>query len=141
MKSRAHSKEEADDAFTLRRVVMGAVFLVAVLVFLAWWFWERVPVVQRDNLRYLQMLRTAVSAENREWVEGVAKAIDARLAEGKATPDEMKGFQKVIDVARRGEWPQAEKLVIALESGQMNRRREFSPPEGPEPLRTMPTGT
>lgn len=109
----------------------GMLFLVLGGV-LAWWFWPRVPVIQRNNLKYVQQIRTAVSAENPEWVEGVARAMDKQKAEGALAENEAAAFQRIIDAARQRDWPTAERLSIALEEGQLNRRRPPALLELPE---------
>lgn len=101
----------------------GGILFLVLATGVAWWFWPRVPVIQRDNLKYVQQIRTAVSAENSEWVEGVARAIDKQKAEGALAESEVAAFQRIIDAARERDWPTAERLSISLEEGQLNRRR------------------
>ena len=107
--------------------IAGAVLLIAIVWLRAWWMTP--PAVEFDNLRYIQLLRTAVSARNSEWLNKVASAVDQRLAEGAMSRSEHTHFGKLIAQARSGAWEAADKECFRFEEAQLNRRRSRPPSE------------
>lgn len=101
--------------------IAGAVLLVAIVWLRGWWITP--PAVEFDNLRYIQLLRTAVSSRNSEWLNKVASAVDQRLADGAMSPSEHAHFGKLIAQARSGAWEAADKECFRFEEAQLNRRR------------------
>lgn len=100
-----------------------AAFLALVLaVPLARW-WLRPPVVTRENLRYLPLLRTALSARSPQWLDGVERVVSARQQEGRLSDSERRHFDKIIAAARGGDWERADRLAAGFESAQAGRRR------------------
>lgn len=85
--------------------------------------WTRPPVVEHDNLRYIQLLRTAVSAKNPTWLAGVEKAINHRREENAISPAEERHFRRILDQAKSGDWANADRACFEFEQAQLNRRR------------------
>jgi hypothetical protein len=84
----------------------------------------RPPAVEFENLHLVASLRTACSAQKTEWLEGVAKAVEARHAEGHMSDVEREHFVELIEIARRGEWEKADQQCLAFEKAQLGRTRE-----------------
>lgn len=110
-------------------LVGGLIVLLAGGVFVYRW-WQRPPVVQFENLKYIQLLSTAVSSRNEEWLAKVAQAVGERHAAGEMSSSEMASFQRIMDTAAAGEWERADRECFALAEGQLNRRRAKPPAEG-----------
>uniref|UniRef100_A0A7C4LQ46 Uncharacterized protein n=1 Tax=Schlesneria paludicola TaxID=360056 RepID=A0A7C4LQ46_9PLAN len=89
----------------------------------------RPPAVQFHNLKLISSLRTAVSAKNAEWLEGVARAVETRHREGTLNAEEFAHFQRIITLAREGQWDAAHREAFRFEEAQLSRRR---PPPTPE---------
>lgn len=104
-------------------IVLGA----AVVLFWIVQWWQRPATVEFDNLKYIQLLRTAVSSERPEWVTKVKEAVDQRVAEGAMSTRERKEFGRVLDLAETQKWREAHQLCFRLEEAQLSRRRK-SPP-------------
>lgn len=85
---------------------------------------SRAPAVQFHNLKLVSSLRTALSAQNTQWLDGVAKAVEARHDDGEMSDDEFEHFGSLIAAARRGEWKQAERECFEFEEAQLNRYRD-----------------
>jgi len=83
----------------------------------------RPPAVQYHNLKLISSLRTAISAQNSAWLEGVAKAVTVRRDAGEMDSEEYEHFQAIIAVARAGRWKDAEQDCFRFETAQLNRRR------------------
>lgn len=99
---------------------------VAVLLIVGLWFysrWGRPPAVEFDNLRYVQLLRTAVSARNADWLAKVDSAVDQRLASGDMSSTEHAHFRSLIAMAREGAWKEADIACFRFEEAQLGRRR------------------
>lgn len=76
------------------------------------------PAVSPDNLRLTASLRTAISARNSEWLEQNAEKIAERHAAGEMTASEHAAFERIVGLARDGEWEQAERDVVRLQKAQ-----------------------
>jgi hypothetical protein len=100
----------------------AAVVVIGTMVGLFRW-WTYPPAVEFDNLKYIQLLSTAVSARNAEWVEKVAMAVEQRHADGQMSAGELQHFQTLIDQARRGEWEAADRACFKFAEAQLSRRR------------------
>ena len=108
-----------------RRTKIGATGILLTLVVLGWLlhWWRTPPVVQYDNLKYIQLLRTAVSSRNREHVRRVEQAVDRQLVDGHLSEAERRHFARIITMTRDGQWDQADRLSFDFEAAQLNRRR------------------
>jgi hypothetical protein len=84
----------------------------------------RPPAVEFENLHLVASLRTACSAQKPEWLEGVAKAVEMRHSEGEMSDAEREHFVALIEIARRGEWQEADRQCLAFEKAQLGRTRE-----------------
>jgi hypothetical protein len=105
------------------RPVWIAIALVIGLGFTVWgirWYLQP-PVVSEGQLRYIQLLRTAVSSENEEHVAGVERVLKKKLDGGELTQKEWRHFQGIIDVAKRGEWESASRACEGFERAQQYR--------------------
>jgi hypothetical protein len=74
-------------------------------------------------LTLISSLRTAISAKNPTWLEGVSKAVESRRNEAEMSEEEYEHFQSIIAEARSGRWEQAERDCFRFEEAQLNRRR------------------
>jgi hypothetical protein len=72
------------------------------------------PQVGANNYRLIDSLRTAVSARRSDWVEDNANLITQRRAAGKMSDETWATFQAIIDLARGGNWADAQSGVIRL---------------------------
>lgn len=84
---------------------------------------SRPPAVQYHNLKLLSSLRTAISAKNREWLEGVARAVETRHEQGAMSPEERDHFLRIVELARSGAWETAEREAYRFEEAQLSRSR------------------
>jgi hypothetical protein len=105
---------------------LAVVATVVVGRYLHGW-WTQPPAVEFDNLKYVQLLRTAVSARNSNWLAGVEKAVELRAAEGKLSDPEREHFGHVVALARDDRWDDADRAAYEFEAAQLSRRRSFPP--------------
>jgi hypothetical protein len=89
----------------------------------AWQFWARPAVVHHDNLKYIQLLRTACSSQRADQLDGVVRAVTLRRESGNLTDSEWKEFEKIFSIARQGDWQTADEQAYRLEQGQLDRSR------------------
>ncbi len=99
---------------------------VVLTVFVVRW-WNRPPALEFDNLKYIQLLTTAVSARDEEWLDGVTRAIELRHQSGQMSDEEREALHGVIAQAESGEWERADRECYELAVAQLSRRR--SPPD------------
>lgn len=84
---------------------------------------NRPPAVQYHNLQLLSSLRTAISAKHREWLEGVARAVEIRHEQGTMSAEERDHFLRIVELARTGAWDTAEREAFRFEEAQLSRSR------------------
>ncbi len=96
--------------------------LLGLGVFVYQW-WTRPPAVEFDNLRYIQLLWTAVSSRNEEWLGKVASVVEQRHADGEMSASELAHFQAVITTAESGQWEAAARECYDFAAAQQYRRR------------------
>lgn len=101
--------------------LIAAGTIAAAVLFARWW--SKPPAVEFDNLRYIQLLRTAVSSERPEMVAKVRQAIDARVSNGAMSSRERLHFEEILKLADAGEWKRANEDCFRFEEAQLNRRR------------------
>lgn len=76
------------------------------------------PQAGAENVELISSLRTAVSAQNPEWLEANVKAINERHAGGHMSDSAHEAFQAIIEKAQAGEWKEAEQDAIAFQKAQ-----------------------
>jgi hypothetical protein len=112
----------------------NGILVAAVVAGVAIWFaarwWSRPPVVEFDNLRYVQLLSTALSARNPAWLEKVDLAVTQRHAAGEMSDAERNHFASLIREARTGAWESADRRCFEFAEAQLSRRRSRPPSSG-----------
>jgi hypothetical protein len=109
----------------LRRFFLGTLLSLAAIAGCG-----RPPAVELESLHLISSLRTACSAKNEQWLDGVARAVELRHKEGHMSAGERAHFQKLIERAKSGDWSGAEEQCFRFEKAQLSRTR-VSPPPAP----------
>jgi hypothetical protein len=112
----------------LSKILGAAVICIAAVFVCRWWTYP--PAVEFDNLKYVQLLRTAVSARNSEWLAGVERAVRQRHQSGEMSLRELEHFEQLITQAREGDWAGTDRHCVAFEGAQLSRARNR--PASPE---------
>jgi uncharacterized lipoprotein YmbA len=81
------------------------------------------PAFQYANLRYVQMMRTAVSSQDAEKVDKVMEAVRLKREADELRPEEEQALRRIADLTKDGRWNDAEQACFALEEAQQFRRR------------------
>lgn len=76
------------------------------------------PQLAPQNRRLVESLRTAVSARRADWLELNAKLIESRHNAGSLSADEYRALRRIVELAQRGKWEQADDLALALHKAQ-----------------------
>jgi hypothetical protein len=99
----------------------------AVLIwqFIGWW--SKAPAVEYDNLKYIQLLSTAVSSRKMELVDKVAAAVRRRHADAQMSDRELAHFEEILATVRVGQWEESDRQAYDFAAAQLSRRR--SPPD------------
>lgn len=79
---------------------------------------NRAPQLETANRVLLGALQTAVSAKNSQWLDATIALIEQRYEEGDMSDAERSAFDKVVDLAKSGDWKQAQKASFAFSEGQ-----------------------
>lgn len=96
---------------------------VAVFAFLVSRWWSRPPAIEFDNLKYVQLLTTAVSARSPDWLGKVEEAVQQRHRDGAMTARELASMSRIIAMADAGDWTTADRECFALAEAQLGRHR------------------
>jgi hypothetical protein len=96
------------------------------------------PRIAPHNLELTVKLRTAISAQNEEWLTQTEALVNERHAAGEMSAEEQEAFQAIIAQARNGQWRDAELACLDLQRAQrpesdrqahMARMQELSRPQ------------
>lgn len=113
-----------------RQRYLGGLLIVVVVGFVSWQFWKwwtLPPAVEFDNLKYIQLLTTAVSSRSPAMVDKVESAVQQSATSGKMSEQEQRHFQDLIDLARAGKWEEADRRCFAFAEAQLSRTRNQPP--------------
>jgi hypothetical protein len=77
-------------------------------------------VTSKENLTLVLALRTACSTEDPARLEKVEKALQRAAGEGKLTEAERTALERIIAMARKGEWKRAERACYSFSKAQLN---------------------
>lgn len=105
------------------RPAIIAIVLVCFIGLTIWgvrWY-LRPPVVSEGQLRYIQLLRTAVSAQNVEHVAGVERVLKKKVETSELTEREWRHFRWIIETAQSGQWERAAEACEGFEQAQQYR--------------------
>lgn len=79
---------------------------------------QRPPQIPTDQLRYLQLLSTAISSENAQQVARMSDLLKGQH-EAKALSDrQWSEYQKILDLANRSEWRKAMEACERFKAAQ-----------------------
>lgn len=84
----------------------------------------RPPQVAGENLQLISSLRTALSAEDEQWLDENEQVIEQRHSTGEMSDEEHEAFLRIIATARSGEWDRAEKAAVRFQQAQ-RPKQEF----------------
>jgi hypothetical protein len=68
--------------------------------------------------RLLEVLQTAVSARNSQWLEAGAQQVEDQHAKDKLPDADFQALQAIIAAARNGDWETAQSHALALSEAQ-----------------------
>lgn len=99
-------------------------FSLVILAVVVWRWWTWLPAVEHANLRYVQLMATALSSQEEGQLARVEQAIQQKVAAGEMTPLEQKYLLRLADQARGGDWDGARRECFRLAEAQLSRSRE-----------------
>ncbi len=79
---------------------------------------SRPPQVPSDSRGLIGSLRTAVSAQHKDWLEQNAKLVEEKHVQHKLTDEQYQEFESIISLGREGKWSDAESEALRLEKAQ-----------------------
>jgi hypothetical protein len=83
------------------------------------------PQATPQNQQLISSLRTALSAQNPEWLDQNVKLLEERRTAGQVSDGELEAFQAIIEQARAGQWKEAEEDAIAFQKAQRPTREQI----------------
>ncbi len=101
--------------------------VLMVIAGFAWWIYSwytRPPVIETANLKYIQLLMTAVSSKQPESVARVGQSIQQRFDSGEMSLSEKQSLERIIAMTTAGKWNEAYQACFRLAEGQLNRTRK-----------------
>jgi hypothetical protein len=82
------------------------------------------PNTEPANRRLISSLRTALSAQNQQWLAANEKLVAERHKSGSMRDDEFAAFQEIIQQARDGDWQGAERATLEFQRAQRPSEQE-----------------
>jgi hypothetical protein len=76
------------------------------------------PAAAPANQELITSLRTALSARNNGWLTGTAEKVEKRHTAGTMGDEEYEAFQRIIEMARAGDWEGAEQASVDFQRAQ-----------------------
>jgi hypothetical protein len=79
---------------------------------------SRPPQIPSDSRGLIGSLRTAVSAQRKDWLEQNAKLVEEKHTQQKLSEEQYQEFKSIIGLGREGKWSDAESESLRLERAQ-----------------------
>jgi hypothetical protein len=76
-------------------------------------------VTSPEALQLVAAARTACSSQNPERLKRVRERLEELHGEGKLTPAEYSAFEKILEMAERGDWDAAEQACFQYQKAQL----------------------
>lgn len=84
-----------------------------------------VQQIEPANRRFVQQLLSVTSSKKKDWLDEAVKQIDQQRSEGKLSNDEYAALAPIIEKARQGDWPGAQRDAFALSDGQKPTKEDL----------------
>jgi hypothetical protein len=115
-----------DDAGPDRRrlyTLLGVAGVLFIPVAVFWWPGCRQypPVSSPESLTLMRRLYTACNTRDPQRLAGVEQRLAELEQDGKVTPEEKAGFERIIGMARAGDWEDAEKAAFKFAQDQVGQ--------------------
>lgn len=119
------NRADEEDAPSRRRLyrLLGVAGLLAVPLLVVWWPGCRQypPASSRESLSLMKLLYAACNTRDEKRLADVEKGVERLTREGKMTPEERAGFDKIVGMARAGKWEDAEKAALKYARDQVGQ--------------------
>lgn len=113
------------DAPSRRRLyqLLGAAGVLLVSLLVVWWpGCRQYPAVSsRESLSLLRQLNTACNTRDDTRLAEVERRLAELNRQGKVTPEEKAGYDRIIGMARAGKWDDAEKAALKFAQDQVGQ--------------------
>lgn len=102
-------------------LLLAALGLLAVPLVVIWWPGCRQypPVTSRESLQLLRLLNSACNTRDSERLTRAEQQLSQLDQQGKMTPREKAGFEKIVTLARAGNWEEAEAAAFKMAQDQV----------------------
>jgi len=103
------------------RWLLGALLLLALPLLVVWWPGCRQypPVSSKESLELMKLLYSACNTKDEKRIAKVEEGIEKLTREGKMAPAERESFDKIIGLARAGNWEKAEEAAFKFAQDQV----------------------
>ncbi len=103
------------------RPLIGVLVLLAIGVAVVWWPGCRQypPVTSRESLTLLRLLNTACNTQDPVRLAEAERQLDDLIRREKLTPDERAAFEKIVAMAKAGDWKDAEAAAFKMAEDQV----------------------
>lgn len=121
-----HTDDEDDDDLPRSRRIFGLVgllILLAIPVAVIWWPGCRQypPVSSRESLTLMKLLYSACNTRSSQRLEEVERRLAILEDQSKLTPEEKEGFDRIITMAKAGNWEDAEAAAFKFAQDQVGQ--------------------
>ncbi len=99
----------------------GAAAILAIPVFLLWWPGCRQypPVTSREALQVVRLLNSACNTKDAKRLAAAEQRLIKLEQTGKLSANEKVGFEKIMTLAKAGNWERAEEAAFKMAQDQV----------------------
>lgn len=117
------SEHDNDDEPNRSRLrwLSGAAVLLSVPLLIVWWPGCRQypPVTSRESLTLVRLLNTACNTKDPQRLADAERRLADLDRQGKMSPEEKAGFEKIVGMAKAGKWEDAEAAAFKMAQDQV----------------------
>lgn len=112
--------DDASDRSRLRWL-LGAMALLAIPLAIIWWPGCRQypPVTSKESLKLMKLLYSACNTKDPQRLAEVERRLAELEQQGKLSPEEKAGFDRIIGMAKEGNWEKAEAAAFKFAQDQV----------------------
>lgn len=103
--------------------LVGVAGVLAIPFLVIWWpgCREYPAVSSRESLYLMKLLYTACNTKDPARLAKVEQGVEKAARDGKLSPPEQEAFAKIIGMAKRGEWQDAERAAFRFAQDQVGQ--------------------
>jgi hypothetical protein len=92
---------------------------VLLLVMLALGCRQHPKATSRESMEFIKQVYTACNTKNRERLDACVTKLSELESDGKISKKEVESFERVIEIAKKGDWESAQRVSLQYAQDQV----------------------